>query len=488
MVNALRRLEDYTETSHGGDSALRRPHRQVKRQAITLPGQVLLKVILSIFLLCPLLVHAQFLTGEKVSTRSVSGQFTAVGAEQTSALAVSRRIATNADFVRLEPSLLVVSAERIREALGRELGARAGQPWHGKVYFVLHPAESTNDEATIITTAYGSGWNYRVELPDVLERGRFTRILTSVLLLEHVNRQAQPGAPVQEIPLWLAEGFAQEILAADATRVLLSSPEKIVNGVSVSRTSDRERGRDPFANARKVLHRQPALTFEQLAWPTEEQASGEDGGLYRASAQLFVSELLAVKDGPQKMLAFLAMLPRFYNWQTALFSAFHQDFSSPLAAEKWWALQVIAFMARDAGPQWSPAMSGQKLAEILSVAVELRATSNSLPTHAEVSLQSVIRNFAPDHQSAILQLRLRDLELAQSRVAPQFARLTAEYRSVLAEYLGQPLSTKRAVVQSRHRPIAPSKASVATVMKKLDDLDAQRRRIMAGVKPDVWQP
>ena len=36
----------------------------------------------------------------------------------------------------------------------------------------------------------------------------------------------------------------------------------------------------------------PALTFEELSWPTDAQVSGADGGVYRASAQLFVNDLL----------------------------------------------------------------------------------------------------------------------------------------------------------------------------------------------------
>jgi hypothetical protein len=44
-------------------------------------------------------------------------------------------------------------------------------------------------------------------------------------------------------------------------------------------------------------------------------------------------------------------------------------------------------------PRWTPAVSRDKLEEILSVPVEMRTASNALPAHAEVSLQAVIRNF-----------------------------------------------------------------------------------------------
>src|ERR1700690_4241841 len=56
--------------------------------------------------------------------RSVSGQFIVTGAPSHPAgprLAARPEITTNTDFVRLEPALLAVSAERIRESLAREL-------------------------------------------------------------------------------------------------------------------------------------------------------------------------------------------------------------------------------------------------------------------------------------------------------------------------------------------------------------------------------
>ena len=48
-----------------------------------------------------------------------------------------------------------------------------------------------------------------------------------------------------------------------------------------------------LAAARRVLQDRPALTFDQLSWPDDAQLSGDDGGVYRASAQLFVNALLS---------------------------------------------------------------------------------------------------------------------------------------------------------------------------------------------------
>ena len=65
----------------------------------------------------------------------------------------------------------------------------------------------------------------------------------------------------------------------------------------------------------------------------------------------------------------------------------------------------------------------------------MRTASNALPAHAEISFQAVIRNFDRPQQAAILQAKLRDLELSQLRMAPPFAVLTDGYRRALADYL-----------------------------------------------------
>jgi hypothetical protein len=210
--------------------------------------------------------------------------------------------------------------------------------------------------------------------------------------------------------------------------------------------------------------------------------TGGDGGVYRASAQLFVSELLGLKDGPAHLRAMLASLPGCYNWQTAFQGAFREYFPRPLDLEKWWALQVVSFLAHGPGPRWTPAVSREKLDEILSVPVEVWTESNSLPARTEVSLQAVIRNFEPPSQTAILETKLRDLELAQLRMAAPLAALTDEYRRAIGGCLGE----NREVRQppwSKH-PL-PQKAGARATLEKLDELDAQRQTIESSIKPDV---
>jgi hypothetical protein len=415
------------------------------------------------------------------SAHSVSGQFIVVSAFPSSALFTAPRIVTDTNFVRLEPALLAVSAERVKETLWRELGVKG--PWRGKVFLVLIPAQSPNDDVTIVSKRLADGWDYNVLLPDVLSHTHFARAMVSVVLLEFANRNASPRSA--EIPEWLIDGLSQQLLAADWHEMILSSPSHVVNGLLENRIVGNQRGMDFLAGARRVLCDSPALTFEQLSWPTDAQLSGTDGGVYRASAQLFVNELLALKNGPAQLRTTLQSLPHFYNWQTAFQNAFSADFPQPIDLEKWWALQVVNFAARDPGSRWTPAVSREKLDEILSVPVEMRAASNALPTRATFSLQAVIQNFDSGQQTAILQTELRDFELAQFRMAPQLAVLNSEYRLTLADYLGQ---NKRDTSPWNKHGAVSSRTSARETLKKLDALDAKRRTIEATIKPDFLRP
>jgi hypothetical protein len=432
----------------------------------------------------PAVVRAQAPLPDMAATRtSVSGQFAVIGAQHIPLLARPPAAVTNAEMVRLNPALLVVSAERVKKSLWRQLGFDPMTPWRGRIFLALHPAASPDENVTIISTRFAGVWNYRVELPEVVSRTRLTRALTGAVLLELANRD-NPGDRSAEIPAWFTEGLAQQLLA-DTPEMILSPPDQAVNGLLENRSAI-DRGVDALAKARSVLHDHPALTFEQMSWPDDAQLRGDDGGIYSASAQLFVSKLLELNQGAEHLLTMLQMLPRCFNWQTAFRAAFAADFPQPVDLEKWWALQTVSFVARDAGPQWTPAASRDKLDEILSVPVEVRSAPTNLPVHAAISLQAVICNFDFDRQTVILQIKLRDLEMAQWRMAPQFAGLTDAYHRTLAGYLagrnGVAPASGRVL---KHPPVAPSKKIAADTVKKLDALDAQRRTMETATRPDV---
>ena len=395
-------------------------------------------------------------------------------------LASLPRVVADTNLVRLDPALLAVSAERIKELLWHRIEIK--DAWRGQIYLALHPAQSLDESVTILSQPLPGGWKYRVELPDVISQTRFARALTGVLLLEFANRNAADRSA--EIPAWLTDGLSQQLLATGSPEFLLSSPDKVMNGLPVTWLQKTQHGVDPLAAARSVLKNHPALTFEELSWPTGGQLDGDDDGVYRASAQLFVSELLQLKNGPAQLRALLASLPQFYNWQLAFRSAFAGDFPRPLDLEKWWALAVVNFAARDPGPGWTLTVTRQKLDDILRVPVALRMTSNSLPARTDISLQAIIRNLEPDRQYTILQTKLRDLDLAQLRVARPYAVLTAEYRRAIGSYLGDRPANAPAPSWAARLYRSLQKPSAASTIKKLDALDARRRNLETTAKPE----
>jgi len=405
------------------------------------------------------------------TTSSVSGQFIVSTAPDSNPYFHRADAGTNAELLRLEPSLLAVSAERFKAALRAQLGLAADAPWSGKIFLVLRPAHSPDEPVTLTAQPFLREWNYRLELPDVVSRNRCGRGFSAGLLLELANRNTPVNGRYAIPPDWLVDGLAREVLESTDTKLILTAPVKNVNGIPQTRLDEKRRGVDPLAAARKVLQNFPALTFEQLCWPADAQMDGADGGVYLASAQLFVHDLLALKNGPAKVCALLAELPAHENWQSAFFAAFREDFRRPLDVEKWWSLRVVRFAMRAPGPRWTPAVSRDRLDAALAVPVNVRYSSNALPAYAEISLQAVLQNFSPDRQVEIFQTRLRDLDLIQLRLTPELAPVADGYRQVLADFLGERKKT------ARHRP-----AGTAATAKQLDALDARRREVESNLK------
>jgi hypothetical protein len=444
---------------------------------LSIPG--MLALLLPI-ILAPVVCRADFQMPNFVTTSSVSGQFAVIAARQVSALAGSLAVKTNASLVHLEPALLAVSAENIKVSIDHQLGMDPST-WRGQIFLALHPAQSLDENVAILSTRFNDVWIYRVELPDVVSRARLTRALTEVILLEYANREA--GDRSADVPAWLVDGLTWQLLGGVAPEIVTLPADDFINGYPENRLVRNDVAFDALVKTREVLKNSEPLTFEQLSWPTDAQLAGTDGGTYRASAQLFVVDLLGLHTGAADLCAMLQVLPQFYNWQLAFRAAFRADFPSPLDLEKWWALQTVDFVSRDGGLQWSPDVSRGKMDEILSVSIDYRTGSNSMPVRAEISLQALINNFDSARQAEILQEKVRDLDLAQLQMAPQFAVLNDQYRRALADYLDDnPQATA-----SRWIKHPPSRIGSVKTIQRLDALDAQRRALENGLN-DTSQP
>jgi hypothetical protein len=417
---------------------------------------------------------AQLALADGISARSVSGQFV-IHAPPFPSPAFPK-LENDPGFVRLELALLTVSCERIKQLLYRSIGANAS--WRGKVYLALYPARDGNESITITSEKYRDGWQYRVEMPDIVERRRYVRAMVEVLLLEYANRNA--GEHSAEIPVWLVEGFSQELLASNEIEIILPPPHGVVNGLNLTSTTINARKTDPLEKARQQLRMLPPLTFDGLSWPAEDTLSGEAGQCYRLSAQLLATRLLDLKDGPASLRSMLTELPQHYNWQFAFLNAFRSYFESPRDAEKWWALQVVRFTGRDVAQTWPLAESLQKLEQTIRSPVQIRATSSELPLHGDASLQTIIREWDPANQTQVLSSTLVQLDYLRFQVTPQLISLLDDYRQTIRAYLQ---TRDQAGFFNFYRKNAAARKSSDRALAQLNELDARREAFRSSHEP-----
>ena len=413
-----------------------------------------------------------------VSVRSYSGQFVAYASRSATLTSALSLMATNREFVRLEPTLVTVSCERIKQQLLRELNAPGR--WRGTIYLVLYPARSATDTITIFSERFRDDWQYRVDLPDIVERPRYVRAVVQVLLFELANRAAQARAA--EIPLWLVEGMSQLLLASSEAEIILPPPNAATNGPSVSAVSFSTRKETLLQQAQKKLRGHPPLSFEALSWPPEQVLIGEEGDLYSGSAELFVGELLRLPDGRACLGAMLAQLPQYYNWQFAFLGAFRTHFNRPLEVEKWWALSLTQASGRDAAQAWSLEESWQKLDQAIHAAGQVRTSTNQPAPPPDVSLQEIIRAWDVARQTQALNNTLRELGLLRLRITQQYLGLVQDYSQTIEAYLQERNRSASASPFSRR---AGRRRAVEKAVQQLEVLDSQRAALRPAAAPRV---
>ena len=414
------------------------------------------------------------------SAHSRTGQFVVYGGRLPSATTALPELVTNSNYIELESSLVAVSCERIKQALWAELDV-SGQ-WSGRIHLTLRATKGEEDPITIISDRFPKGWSYRLELPQFVERKRFVRALVQTLLQERANRHG--GSRSAEIPFWLTEGLTRHLLNARSGELLLPTPRWGVRGLEINPVVIEERRRDPLESAREYLREHPPLTVEALSWPTVEGTSGDAGEVFACSAQLFVTELMRLKGGRACLRTLVDELAGCYNWQTAFFRAFRHHFTRQLDLEKWWDLQLVHFTRRDPHQLWTVEDSWRKLDQILRTPVEVRRATNDLPVHADVSLQVVIREWDSIRQVPVLNTKLRDLELARLRVAPELVELLELYHRALANFIRHRDQADLVLPvakfnQPRLKPITRE------TLKQLDELDAKRTSLRPQSNPSA---
>lgn len=411
-------------------------------------------------------------SAEPMTVRSQSGQFLVRGLPWATPLASSTPL-PGVSYVRLDPKLVTVSCERIKEALLQEL--RMNDQWRGAIYISLHPVRQDNESIVVTSVRYIDGWSYRVDAPEQVNTARFIKAVTQVLLLEIANRQ--PGPHPVELPLWLTEGLASHLQATAALSLTVEPNMRIVRD---------ERNRDPLALARARLRAHSPLTLNELNWPTEEQLLGQNAEVYQSCAHLFVHELLRLKNGPEKLRRMLAGLPDHLNWQTSFLQAFKAYFPRLIDVDKWWALNVVHLTGRDLMSMWPREESVRRLDEILGTTVQLRVIPKELPMSAEVRLQNIIAEWEFSRQTPVLLQKMNYLEVLRMRAAHELAGLVEAYRQTLEAYL-QRRNQAAARAALKNQPSPSTRLIVDDTIERLDDLDKQRewQRKQMSVKTAV---
>jgi hypothetical protein len=363
---------------------------------------------------------------------SRSGQFVVHAPAPTQKAFASHPPNTSSNLLRLEFNELAVSCERIKELLVRELGG-GSSPWRGKIHLSLYPAHPGEESILLASELFRDGWQYRLDLPELLERERYVRAIVQVLLLELANRTSTGRSA--EIPLWLLEGVTQHLLAESDIQILFQPAHTGAYGVGLSSTNYMGRRGNPIDHVRKLFRDRPPLSFEELSWPTDDPLSAENAARYRCSCQLFVSELLRLKNGPACLREMVAQLPEHYNWQLAFLRAFQAYFQRPLDVEKWWSLQRVQFTRHDPAQTWPLAESWRQLEAALNWHMEVRAVTNELPLHAPVTLQLTLLESDSARRVQALRSKLVELDLLRPRMSRELLPLLDAYRQAVANYL-----------------------------------------------------
>ncbi len=412
---------------------------------------------------------------DEIAARSQSGQFIVQGRRAGESFLLPRNLVTNQNLLLLEPSLVSISCERIKQNLSREL--QAPTAWKSKIYVSFYPVQSENSPINITSTRFRDGWQYRLELPSVVERTRYVQAIVQVLLLEIANRNASEHSA--EIPLWLSAGLAEQLLALSAKEILLRPPGAAPNKLGPPASFINEPSGNPLDGIRKFFASHAPLNFQQLSWPAAGELAGEPGELYRYSAQLFLNDVMVLANGRARLLRMVEQLPQYYNWQFALLEAFSADFHHLLDVEKWWTLHALYFASGNFAQTWPLQQSWDKLDESLHVAAEFRTGTNDSALHTVLPLQSVLRDWDQPQQVEALRGKLRELELLRLRLARPLAPIAEEYRQALETFLRDRNRTGFSLFRGK---TGETRVSNETI-QRLNELDAKRQQLRPATEP-----
>ena len=418
-----------------------------------------------------------------ISVRSVSGQFIAyerlpasyngasipatMTASGSTAFVLPPRLSpatAHADRLTLEPALLVVSCERIKAALRQELGMT--DVGGARVELLIDRNLGPEAMSKLGAVRGRREWSYELDLPKTIRPQALVRALVGAVLMEIANRSA--GGQSAELPLWLLEGMAAHLEANNPPTLLLQpGTESASDHITI----------EGQTIVRQMLRGRAPLTFQQLSWP-DALDTDANRAFFRACSQLFVEELLGLKDGASRLRNMVWQLGRDRNWQTAFLTAYHADFASLLDVEKWWSVACVDFQCADSGQFASTREVWRRLQETLDVPVEVRLDARRLPAEARLTLQEAIRKWPAADSEAIVTRAIVRLELQRYRSTDELRPMIDAYIAALSHYLEDQRVLEHKGPTLRN-PAGQLAALRHDICQKLDVLDARREEMRA---------
>ena len=392
-------------------------------------------------------------TRKFVTTLSRSGQFTVQGLPASKSLP-GLAPPSDATYVRVDATLFCITAENIKQALLAEL--ETTDRWQSSITVSLSPVQRDGEEIVIASVRSPDGWSYRMRVPESVNKGRLTRALVEVLLLEMAQRNA--GERRVELPPWLVPGLSAH-LEANAAAPLIVQPETVTNR--------RQKVEESVKATRETLRSAGGLTLDDLNWPTERI----NPIAYEASAHLFVRELLR-KGGGVPFNHMLSRLRDHYNWQTAFLQAF--GFKSLREVDKWWTLHLVQFAGRNSVSIWSTGELNAQLMDVLNTTVHVRRATNELPVATQVPLDRVLQEWDFARQQTVLGQKLVQLEALRLRAPTNFVGVVAGYRRQLSDYVAR----RQRFARPADTPMV--KSLVQETLRKLGELDVRREIAVGG--------
>lgn len=410
-------------------------------------------------------VSGQFVAFERkpsLTAASFPGQKLAPGSQAFVLPLSYPTSATNPASLTLEPASLVVSCERVKGELLKDLGLV--DTWESKINVVIDDRLAPDAMPRVAAIHDRHQWSYEVTVPKSLPPQSLIRALVSSMLVEIANRSGSRQTP--DVPLWLIEGLSAHIQA--------SGPPLLTPDVGTGIVGDRI-NIEGQKRIRWLLRDQSPLTFQQLG-AADHLDSEADREFFRACSQLFVEELLNLNQGDRKLSSMLAMLGTDHHWQNAFLIAFRMDFGSALDVEKWWCVSCVDFKSAESGQYASTTEVWRRLQETLDVPVEVQLATQRAPSEARITLQDAISNWKPAESDAVVTRAIVRLELQRYRSTDSLRPIIDEYIIALNDYVREEKLLNRA------NPTLRNNASQLTNLHRnicgtLGRLDAKRDEI-----------